>query len=272
MKRVWNRREANGRNPRGVDAAAHDGRHNATIQPVVQRPGSGFGERGDERIDLLLVGPFAPGVDTRAQGIADPEYDLVGPWRVMDQDRCGIEGVEVPALIERPVEQVDGSARGPNLGVAWNYDPTAPDGAAHGHTEPRMDHGGAMLKIAAHAYERGLRIGAHLCRAAAKGGKRDLGERDAEFEGAVDERSEVGTGAFAGKGVLEYGAGRHTPQRGIGARAIFGVDVFDNRDGLAHVHGRLLGLDWELSVSAFAEIAAWSGARTAGQALARRGV
>ena len=53
-------------------------------------------EQGDQRVDLLLVRPLAAGVDARARGVADPQHDLVGPRRVVDQHRRRIDRVEVP--------------------------------------------------------------------------------------------------------------------------------------------------------------------------------
>ena len=65
----------------------------------------------------------------------------------------GIEGVKVPALIERPLQKVDRGAGRANLGVTWNDYASALDGAAHGHAEPRVDHRRAMLKVAAGAHK-----------------------------------------------------------------------------------------------------------------------
>jgi hypothetical protein len=54
------------------------------------------GEGCDECIDLLLIRTLAPGVDARTCRVADPEHDLLGSRRVMDQHRGRIEGIEIP--------------------------------------------------------------------------------------------------------------------------------------------------------------------------------
>src|SRR5688572_33392537 len=77
-------------------------------------------ERSNQRIDLFLVRSLAPRVDARAGGVADPKDDLVRPRRVVDQHGRRVECVEVPALVERPVQQVYRGAGGPNLGVTRN--------------------------------------------------------------------------------------------------------------------------------------------------------
>src|SRR5262245_13322095 len=106
---------------------------------------SRYSERGDQRIDLLLIWPLAPSIDTRSQGIDNAQNDFVGSRRVMNQGRRGIERIKVPALVEGTIEQVNDRAWRPDLGVAGNEDPAALDGAAHGHAEAGMDHGRAVF-------------------------------------------------------------------------------------------------------------------------------
>src|SRR5215475_5954860 len=118
----------------------------------------------DECIDLLLIRALASGVDARPCGVADPQHYLVWSRRVMDQHRGRIEGIEIPTLVEGPVDEIHDRARRAHLGMAWNDNATAFDRAAHRHAESRMDHRGAMLKVAADADKR-LRVGAQLRRA-----------------------------------------------------------------------------------------------------------
>src|SRR5581483_12443654 len=105
-------------------------------------------ERGDQGIDLLLVRSLAAGIDARAGGIADPQHDLLRPRRIVDQHGRGVERIEVPALVERAVEQVDAGAGRADLGVAGNDDAAALERAAHHHAEARVDHGGTVLEVA----------------------------------------------------------------------------------------------------------------------------
>ena len=60
------------------------------------------GEGCDECVDFLLIRALAAGVDTRTGGITDPQYNLVRPWRVVDQHRGRIKGIEIPTLVEGP--------------------------------------------------------------------------------------------------------------------------------------------------------------------------
>ena len=106
-----------------------------------------------------------------------------------------------------------------------------------------MDHRRAMLEVAAGAHQCRLGVGAQLRRAGAEGGQRRLGERNAELERIVDQRLEVGAGRLPGERVLEHGGNRHAPQRRVGARAVFAIDLLDESDGLADVHGVLLFAD-----------------------------
>jgi hypothetical protein len=75
------------------------------------------GEGCDECVDFLLIRPLAAGVDARAGGVTDPQYNLVRPRRIVDQHRGRIKGIEIPTLVEWPIDQIDGRARGPTL--AW---------------------------------------------------------------------------------------------------------------------------------------------------------
>ena len=86
----------------------------------------------------------------------------------MDQHRSRIESIEIPTLVERPVDQINGSAGGAHLRVPRNDDAAALDRAAHRHAEPRMDHRGAMLEVAADADCGRLGVGAQLRRARAE--------------------------------------------------------------------------------------------------------
>ena len=69
------------------------------------------GEGCDECVDFLLIRTLAAGVDARTSGVPDPQYNLVRPRRVVDQHRDRIKGIEIPTLVERPIDQVDGRAR-----------------------------------------------------------------------------------------------------------------------------------------------------------------
>jgi hypothetical protein len=69
-------------------------------------------------------------VDARTCGVADPQNYLVWSRRVMDQHRGRIEGIEIPTLVEGPVDEIHARARRANLGVAWNDNATAFDRAA----------------------------------------------------------------------------------------------------------------------------------------------
>src|SRR4051812_32883226 len=97
-------------------------------------------ERRDERIDLLLIWALAARVDARTCRVTDLQHDLVWPRRVVDQHRSRIESIEIPALVERPIDQIDGGAGRAHLRVPRNDDAAALDRAAHRHAEPRMDH------------------------------------------------------------------------------------------------------------------------------------
>src|SRR4029453_18274500 len=197
------------------------------------------GEGCDECIDLLLIRTLAPGVDARTCGVADPQHNLLWSRRVMDQHRGRIEGIEIPTVVEGPIDQIHGRARRAHLGVAWNDYATASDRAAHRHAESWMDHCGAMLKVAADADQRRLGVGAQLCRARAKHRQRRLSERSPEVERIVDQRVWVGAGSLAGERVLEYRGNRDASQRGTGARAVLAVDLLDESDGLADGHDML---------------------------------
>src|SRR5689334_5607176 len=115
-----------------------------------------FGEGGDESVDLLLIRPLGSGVDARSRGVADPEHDLVRSRRVVDQHRRRIEGVEIPTLVERAIDEIHTRAGRTDLGVTGNDDTAALDRSAHRHAKSWMDHRGAMLEVAADADERGL--------------------------------------------------------------------------------------------------------------------
>src|SRR6202035_1082360 len=109
---------------------------------------SAAGKRCDERVAFLLSRTLAAGVDARAGGVTDPQYDFVRPRRVVDQHRGRIEGIQIPTLVQRPIDQIDGRAWRAHLGVARNDNATAFDRAAHRHSESRMYHGSAMFEVA----------------------------------------------------------------------------------------------------------------------------
>src|SRR5215471_8276569 len=146
------------------------------------------GEGCDESIDLPLIRTLAPGVDARTCGVANPQHNLLWSRRVMDQHRCRIKGIEIPTLIDGPIDQIHGRARRADLGVARNDYATAFDRAAHRHAESWMDHCGAMFKVAADADQRRLGVGAQLCRARAEQRQRRLGEQSPELDRIVDQR------------------------------------------------------------------------------------
>src|SRR5262249_57907 len=125
---------------------------------------------------------LASGIDARTCGVADPQHYLVWSRRVMDQHRGRVEGIEIPTLVEGSVDEIHDRTRRAHLGGAWNDNATAFDRAAHRHAEPGMVQRGAMLKIAADADKRRLRVGAQLCRACAERRQRRLGERSPEFK------------------------------------------------------------------------------------------
>src|SRR5215475_16075626 len=133
-------------------------RHSVGVDP------SAFGERCDECIDLLLIRTLAPGIDARTGCVADPQHNLMWPRRVMDQHRGRIEGIEIPTLVEGPVDEIYRRAWWAHLGMTWNNDATAFDRAAHRHSESRMDHRGAMLKVAVSADHRRLGVSTQLRR------------------------------------------------------------------------------------------------------------
>src|SRR4029079_9409882 len=93
------------------------------------------GEGCDEGVDLLLIRTLATGVDARTGGVTDPQYNLVRPRRVVDQNRSRVEGIEIPTLVEGPIYQIDGRARRTHLGVARNDNATPFDSPAHRHAE-----------------------------------------------------------------------------------------------------------------------------------------
>src|SRR6202045_945283 len=190
----------------------------------------------DECVDFLLIRTLAAGVDARTGGVTDPQYNLVRPRRVVDQHRSRIKGIEIPTLVEGPIDQVDGRARRAYLGVARNDNATAFDRAAHRHAESRMYHRSAMLEVASDADQRRLGVGAQLRWARAKCRQRRLGERSPEFERIFDQRFKVGAGRFAGERVLEHRGNRDTSQRGAGGRAVLTIDLLDESDGLADGH------------------------------------
>src|SRR6202008_2994838 len=185
------------------------------------------GEGCDKCIDLLLIRTLASGVDARTRGVADPKHNFMWSRRVMDQHRGRIEGIEIPTLVEGPIDEIHGRARRAHLGVAWNNDAAAFDRAAHRHAESRMDHRGAMLKIAADADQRRLGVGAQLRRARAERRQRRVGQRNPELERIVDQRLEVGAGRLAGERVLEDRGDRDASQRGTDARALLTVYLLD---------------------------------------------
>src|ERR1700694_4623955 len=126
-----------------------------------------LGEGCAQSIVRLLIRPLAPGVDARTCRITDPQHNFVWSRRVMDQHRGRIEGIEIPTLVEGPIDEIHGRAWRAHLGVAWNYDTTAFDRAAHRHAESRMNHRSAMFKVAADADQRRLGVSAELRRARA---------------------------------------------------------------------------------------------------------
>src|SRR5882724_6526213 len=156
----------------------------------------------DECVDFLLIRPLAAGVDARTGGVTDPQYNLVRSRRVVDQHRGRIEGIEIPTLVEGPIDQIDGRARRAHLGVARNDNATAFDRAAHRHAESRMYHRSSMFEIASDADQRGLGIGAQLRWARAECRQCRLGERSPEFERIFDQRFKVGAGRLAGERVF----------------------------------------------------------------------
>src|ERR1051326_5158825 len=211
------------------------------MKPILTLPSStdhalALGERCDEGIDLLLIRTLAPCVDARTCGVTDPQHDLLRSRRVMDQHRGRIEGIEIPTLVEGPIDQIDGRARRAHLGVAWNDDATAFDRATHRHPESWMDHCGAVLEVAANADQRRLGVGAQLCWARAQHRQRRFGERGPKLERIVDQRFQVGAGRLAGERVLKYRGHRDASQRRSGARAVLAVDLLDESDGLANGH------------------------------------
>jgi hypothetical protein len=73
------------------------------------------GEGCDECIDFLLIRSLAAGIDARTGGVTDPQHNLVRPWRVVDQHRGRIKGVEIPTLVEGPIDQIDGRETIPSV-------------------------------------------------------------------------------------------------------------------------------------------------------------
>src|SRR5258707_4789441 len=69
------------------------------------------GEGCDECVDFLLIRTLAAGVDARTGGVTDPQYNLLRPRRTVDQHRGRIKRVEIPTLVERPIDHMDGLAR-----------------------------------------------------------------------------------------------------------------------------------------------------------------
>src|SRR6516225_1485119 len=116
----------------------------------------------DECVDFLLIRTLAAGVDARAGGVTDPQYNLLGPRRVVDQHRGRIKGIEIPPFVERSIDQVDGSARRAHFRVTRNDNATTFDRAAHRHAKSRMYHRSAMLQVASDAYQRRFGVGAQL--------------------------------------------------------------------------------------------------------------
>src|SRR6516164_8790557 len=96
-----------------------------------------IGERSDECIDLILIWTLASGIAARTCGVADPKHNLVRSRRVMDQHRGRIKGIEIPTLVEGPIDEINGRSRRAHLGVAWNDNATASDRATHRHAESR---------------------------------------------------------------------------------------------------------------------------------------
>ena len=78
---------------------------------------------------------------------------------------------------------------------------------------PRMDHRGAMLKVASDADQRRLGVGAQLRWVRAKCRQRRLGERSPELERIFDQSFKVGAGRLAGERVFEHRANRDASQR-----------------------------------------------------------
>src|SRR6201984_2701716 len=111
-------------------------------------------ERSDQRIDLFLIRSLAPGVDARTSGVPDPQHDLVRSRCIVDQHGGGIECVEVPALVERSIEQIDGGAGWTNLSVTRNDNAAALDGTAHGHAKLGMNHRGTVFEVTAGTHDR----------------------------------------------------------------------------------------------------------------------
>ena len=69
----------------------------------------------DEGIDLLLIRTLAAGVDARTGGVTDPQHDLVRPRRIVDQHRGRIKGIDIPTLVEGPIDQIDGRETIPSV-------------------------------------------------------------------------------------------------------------------------------------------------------------
>jgi hypothetical protein len=107
-----------------------------------------LGEGIDECVDLLLIRTLASGVDARTCCVTDPQDNFVWSRRVMDQHRGRIEGIEIPTLVEGPIDEIHGRAWRADLGVAWNDDAAAFYRAAHRHAESRMDHRCAVFEVA----------------------------------------------------------------------------------------------------------------------------
>src|SRR6202171_3988880 len=194
------------------------------------------GEGCDECVDFLLIRTLAAGVDARTGGVTDPEYYLVRPRRVVDQHRGRIKGIEIPTLVEGPIDQIDGRARRAHLGVARNDNATAFDRAAHRHAESRMYHRSAMFEVATDADQRRLGVGAQLRWAGDKYRQRRLGERSPELKRIFDQRFKVGAGGLAGERVLEHRGNRDASQRGAGGRAVLAINLLDESYGLADGH------------------------------------
>jgi len=133
----------------------------------------------------------------------------------MGQHRGRIEGIEIPTLVERSIDEIHGRARRAYLGVAWNDDATASDRPAHRHAKSWMDHRGTMLKVAFDADQRRLSVGAQLRRTRAERRQRRFGERSPEFERIIDQRLEVGAGGRAGERILEDRGDSDASQRGL---------------------------------------------------------
>src|SRR5258705_10870280 len=140
------------------------------------------GEGCDECVDFLLIRTLAAGVDARTGGVTDPQYNLVRPRRIVHQHRGRIKGIEIPTLVEGPVDQIDGRARRAHLGVARNDNATALDRAAPRHAESRLYHRSAVLEVASDTDHRCLGVGTQLRWARAECRQCRLGERSPEFE------------------------------------------------------------------------------------------